>query len=92
MNSFITLFSLLMVNNWNNIVASFVVLSGTYLTRIYFMVFYMFGVLVAYTILETCIIECVVSLAERKKAQIKGYNASKSHSEKIKDKLVDVVK
>jgi len=66
-NSFITLFSLLIVNNWNQVVASFVLLTGTRLTRLFFIMFYMFGVLVAYTIVVTCIIECVISLAEKKK-------------------------
>jgi hypothetical protein len=93
LNSFITLFALLIVNNWNSIVASFVVLTGTRLTRLYFMLFYMFGVLVAYTIVVTCIIESVVSLAERKKAQIHGQQeVRKSHSAKIKEKMVKAVR
>lgn len=57
------------------------------------MLFYMFGVLVAYTIVVTCIIESVVSLAERKKAQIYGQQeVRKSHSAKIKEKMVKAVR
>ena len=87
-----TLFTLLIVNNWNNVVAVYVVVSGTRLTRLYFIVYYMFGVLMAYTIVATCIIECMVLLAERKKKQALGPLARKTHSANIKDRLLKIVR
>lgn len=74
------------------VVASFVVVSGTRLTRLFFIIYYMLGVLVAYTIVVTCIIECMVSLAERKSAQAMGNQSRKSHSANIRDRLVKAVR
>jgi hypothetical protein len=71
LSSFITLFSLVIVNNWNMIVEVYVVIVGSKWVRAYFVCFFMFGVLVAYNTVVACIIECVVSLAQRKRMRQK---------------------
>lgn len=63
LSSFMTLFCLLIVNNWNAIVEMYVLLTGTKTARLFFILFYLFGVLVAYNIVVASIIECVVMMA-----------------------------
>jgi hypothetical protein len=55
-NSFLTLFSLLMLNNWSLLVEMYVVVTGNRWVRAYFVCFFMFGVLVAYNIVVASII------------------------------------
>jgi hypothetical protein len=47
----------------------YVIVTGSKLSRLYFITFLMFGVLMAYNMVIASIIECVVALAERKKQQ-----------------------
>lgn len=62
-SSLMTLFCLLIVNNWNAIVEMYVFLTETRTSRLFFVAFYLFGVLVAYNIVVASIIECVVMMA-----------------------------
>jgi hypothetical protein len=59
LTSFNTLFTLLIVNNWNLIVNSYVAICRTSLVRIFFIAHYMASVLVAYNVLVVSIIEFV---------------------------------
>ena len=71
LTSFNTLFTLLIVNNWNLIVGGYVAIFGTRLVRIFFIMHYMAAVLVAYNIVIASIIEFVTILSEYKLKDVK---------------------
>lgn len=71
LTSFNTLFTLLIVNNWNLIVYSYVAVLQTRLVRLFFIAHYMASVLVAYNVLVVAIIEFVSILSEHKQKEVK---------------------
>lgn len=71
LTSFNTLFTLLIVNNWNLIVYSYIAIIGNRLVRLFFIAHYMASVLVAYNVLVVAIIEFVSILSEHKEKEVK---------------------
>ncbi len=65
-SSFATLFALMIVNNWNSIVQVYVVVFNDRTIRLFFIIYFMLGVLVAYNLVVASILDYVVKLAEIK--------------------------
>lgn len=65
-SSFVTLFALMIVNNWNSIVQVYVVVFNDRTIRLFFIIYFMLGVLVAYNLVVASILDYVVKLAEIK--------------------------
>ncbi|CAI2386453.1 unnamed protein product [Moneuplotes crassus] len=61
-NSFVTLFTLMVVNNWFVIVDMFEAVTGTIWTRLFFVIFYFFSVLVVLNILVALSIDMYSSI------------------------------
>ncbi|CAI2386869.1 unnamed protein product [Moneuplotes crassus] len=61
-NSFVTLFTLMVVNNWHVIVLMFENITGTIWTRLFFILFYFFSVLVILNILVALSIDIYSSI------------------------------
>lgn len=70
LTSFNTLFTLLIVNNWNLIVYAYVAIFNNTIVRIFFIAHYMASVLVAYNVLVVAIIEFVSILSEYKQKKV----------------------
>jgi hypothetical protein len=64
LSSLFTLFALLVVNNWNQIVKMYVKVSDFKLVEIYFGLYFIFAVLISYYILVATIIEYVFSIED----------------------------
>jgi uncharacterized integral membrane protein len=63
MSSFVTLFSLMVVNNWQFVSLMFEVASGyTWGSRLYFLLFYYIGVLIGYNVLIAFAIDIYASV------------------------------
>jgi hypothetical protein len=56
----------MIVNNWNSIVQVYVVVFNDRTIRLFFIIYFMLGVLVAYNLVVASILDYVVKLAEIK--------------------------
>jgi len=81
--SFVTLFALMVVNNWFVIVNVFVGASGTSMTKIFFILFYVFSVILIINIIVAFVIDMyssVEELNEEKDKKFEGNNRSEESS------------
>lgn len=77
-NSFVTLFALLVVNNWFVIVSVFETLTGTIYTRLFFIIFYFLGVIV--------VLNIVVAFAIDMYSSVDTINSQKTEKENLRSK------
>lgn len=91
MSSMVTLFALIVVNNWYVIVAMTVdVVGGATIYRYYFVIFYYFGVIIGLNIIIAFAIDmyAAVSRLEEQKDNNKSYllKLAEKHSKSVADK------
>ena len=79
MSSFVTLFALMVVNNWQFICLMFEVVTGfTWPVRLYFMLFYYLGVLIGYNVLIAFAIDIYSSVTRLEE------NSNEVHEKNVK--------
>lgn len=81
----VTLFELLIVNNWFEISDGFVATSG-YTSRIYFVAFYVVGIVVVLNIVVASVLNTYSSISEEKEREIMKKESSYTSQHKIEER------